>query len=143
PYPENPPPHRMMDYDHARGYLHSRTLKWSYPTMRGRWGDTWQSAVSRKPAEELVASLAAAGFSGLYVDRFGYADGGMELEKDLARVLGRAPIVSGQGRLAFYNLTDYAARLKQRYAEPDWQALQERVLALQPVNFVPAEATGP
>src|SRR5262245_1664431 len=85
PYPENPPPHRMMDYDHARGYLHSRTLKWSYPTMRGRWGDTWQSAVSRKPPEELVASLAAAGFSGLYVDRFGYADSAAELERDLDR----------------------------------------------------------
>src|SRR5262249_14603353 len=82
PYPENPPPHRMMDYDHARGYLHSRTLKWSYPTMRGRWGDTWQSAVSRKPPAELVAALALAGFSGLYIDRFGYADNAAELEKD-------------------------------------------------------------
>jgi hypothetical protein len=143
PYPENPPPHRMMDYDHARGYLHSRTLKWSYPTMRGRWGDNWQSAVSRKAPDELVATLALAGFSGLYIDRFGYADGAAELEKDLARVLRRPPIVSRQGRLAFYNLTDYAARLKQRYPDQDWPALRERVLTLQPVNFVPAEATGP
>ena len=30
PFPEHPPVHGMIDYDHLRGYLHSDTLGWSY-----------------------------------------------------------------------------------------------------------------
>ena len=60
PFPENPPVQQMSDYDHLRGALHSRTLKWSYPTMRGRWGDTWQRAIAQKRVDAAKTALEAA-----------------------------------------------------------------------------------
>ena len=34
-FPEVPPRHRLQPYDALRPYLHSRTLHWSFPSMRG------------------------------------------------------------------------------------------------------------
>ena len=74
PFPENGPTHRMRDYDHFRPYLHSRTLHWSYGAIRGREVDRWQRSVAKLSPVAMVDRLRRAGFSGLYVDRFGYDD---------------------------------------------------------------------
>jgi phosphoglycerol transferase len=103
-FPENPPVERMRDYDHLRAYMHSRTLRWSYPTMRGRPGHDWQKAVAAMPADQLVPTLIQAGFQGIYIDRYGYADGAAQLEADLGRRLSCPPLVSRDGRLAFFQL---------------------------------------
>jgi phosphoglycerol transferase len=102
---ESLPAARMQLYDHGRAYLHSRSLRWTYGAMQGRECDRWQRAVLAKPPEEMVRELAAAGFSGIYVDRFGYADGGVELEAGLRRTLGGPCLVSSDGRFAFYAMT--------------------------------------
>ena len=113
PFPENGPTHRMLDYDHFRPYFHSRTLHWSYGAMRGRETDRWQRLVAALPPVEMVDRLRRAGFSGVYLDRFGYEDDdARQLEAVLRVYLGTAPIVSADGRLCFF-------RISPRQGTPD------------------------
>jgi phosphoglycerol transferase len=103
-FPECPDPQRMTVYNHLRAYLHSRTLRWSFGGMRGREGDLWCQRVAGLPVPEQVRALAGAGFQGVWVDRFGFADGGAALEAQLAALLGTQPLISINGRLVFYPL---------------------------------------
>lgn len=108
-FPEAVPLFRLQAYDHLRGFLHSSSLSWSYGVMRGR-GDEWLETVSRQPTEAMLPRLTEAGFDGVYVDRFGYQDGGQRIESELAERLGVAPMVSADGRRAFFSLASVAAR---------------------------------
>jgi phosphoglycerol transferase len=98
PFPEHPPVHRMVDYDHLRGYLHSDTLGWSYGGVKGRAAD-WQQRLVGLPLDELAKSVAGVGFDGLWVDRYGYSDPGI-----IESYLGAADLVSADGRLVVYDL---------------------------------------
>jgi phosphoglycerol transferase len=128
PFPEYPHVNKMVDYDHLRGYLHSDGLFWSYGTMKHREGDLWLQRVSALPTDELLQALSLAGFSGIYLDRNGYEDGGGAKEAEFAAALQSQPLVSGNGRLIFFNLADYTRRLQGRYSESEWQTRQEQAL---------------
>ena len=104
PWPEGGKQESMEDYSHLIGYLHSSSLRWSYGGMKGRDGDRWHRALSRKPLEEQVRIAAQSGFGGIYVDRTGYADAGAAVEGTLRKLLGEPRVVSSNGRLAFYRL---------------------------------------
>jgi hypothetical protein len=97
-------PGKLFDYDPLRPYLHSSSLRWSYPTMRGRAGEPWVSAVSQLPSDELLREVSDFGFAGVLVDRIGYPDEGKEIEAALGKRLGAGPMVSNNGRLAFFDL---------------------------------------
>ena len=106
PFPEKKPESRMLDYDHLRGYLHSRELRWSYGAMKGRDGDLWQKNVATMQTKAMVAALVSAGFNGIYVDRFGYADRGAQLETELSETLSATPIVSSNQRFSFLSFAN-------------------------------------
>jgi phosphoglycerol transferase len=108
--------HHLYDYELFRAYLHSKSLRWSYGAMRNREVDRWQGAVVQKPLPQLVETLALAGFSGIYIDRNGFADAGAALEAGLSSLLGSKPLVSENRRLAFFNLTAYRQLLRNRSA---------------------------
>jgi phosphoglycerol transferase len=102
PFPEGPAIHRMRLYDHLRGYLHSKTLRWSFGAMRFREGDTWQKHMAAKPLGELVEALQSADFHGIYLDRYGYPDQGAEVETSLSALLQTRPLISANQRLVFF-----------------------------------------
>jgi phosphoglycerol transferase len=102
---------RMFDYDHFRGYLHSKSLRWSYGAMKGRPGGDWLAELQAKPVEEVLPAVARAGFRGLWLDRFGYEDAGGKAVTALQRLLGEQPLSSRNGRFLFFDLRDYARRL--------------------------------
>jgi phosphoglycerol transferase len=131
PFPEDGGLHKMHDYDHLRGYLHSKNLRWSYGTIRNREPDRAQQLVATLPTEEFVKALSFGGFSGIYLDRYGYEDNGAAKEAELANVLQAQPLVSPNGRLAFFNLTDYTAKLRGQYPDSEWKAKQE--ISLYPI----------
>ena len=133
PFPESPPRHRMPDYALFRGYLHSRTLRWSYGAIRGRQGDSWQQQLVEQPLDIMLETLVFADFQGIYVDRYGYPDHGVELETRLSLSLGPAH-VSANDRLAFFPLRSFSTRLRERYGPEEWP--QRRRLALYPVFAV-------
>ena len=106
PFPEPQPafaPPGLGPYGMARPYLHSHDLRWSYGLMKGRAGD-WQWAAVQLPPAQLARGLAAAGFSGIYIDRGGYVDGATHLVRALTDAVGTAPLSSPDGRLAFFDL---------------------------------------
>jgi phosphoglycerol transferase len=95
---------QMHDFNHFRGYYHSRRLRWSYGAMRGREVERWQSSLAPLPIPQLVARLTEAGFRGIYVNRSGHARYGEAVVRDLASRLGPPPIVSADGELVFFRL---------------------------------------
>jgi hypothetical protein len=74
-FPESPALHKMAAYEHARGYLMTDTLYWSYGAVKGREADAWQKDVAdlmaREP-ERLLERIVARGFDGLLVDGRGF-----------------------------------------------------------------------
>lgn len=112
-YPEDPVQHRMAADNQLRPYLLSEDLRWSFGGMRGRESD-WQVASAAQPVPEFLDSIAAVGFDGVLVDRFGYGDGGTAIERELGAALGPPLVVSDDARLAFYDLRAFRAALPAR-----------------------------
>jgi phosphoglycerol transferase len=110
PFPESPPINTMPDYAYFRGYLHSHQLRWSAAAMKGRPVAIWQESVSTKPLHEFLNEIILAGFSGLYIDRSGYADQGKTLESELIALLNEKPLMSPMNDLIFFDLRQYAKK---------------------------------
>ena len=125
PFPEHPPMSKMLDYDHLRAYVHSENIHWSYPAMRGRNTLNWQIDITETPIitqidqiylnqwknyhknipiEKIINNLSAYGFKGIYIDRFGFEDNGIAIEKALNEKLKSKPIISDNQRMSFYLL---------------------------------------
>jgi len=130
-FPEVPRVRNMYDYDHLRGYVHSRNLRWSFGSIKNRDTDRAQERVASLPPEQLVQELAFGGFTGLYLDRFGYEDQGVSLEAEFSKILQAKPLSSPNGRLLFYNLSDYGRSLRGKYSESEWEVRKE--LSFHPV----------
>jgi phosphoglycerol transferase len=104
PYPENGPIHQMRDYEQIYGYLHSKNIHWSYGAIKGRESDYWYKDLIMKPINLQIKILEAAGFSGIVINRNGYADNAQAVEQSLRDFLHVAPIVSDNQKLAFFKL---------------------------------------
>jgi phosphoglycerol transferase len=111
---------RMAAYDHGHAYMHSRSLRWSWGAMGGRNGN-WQAEVQNLGPRALVRTLALAGFSGIWIDRFGYepppghdpADAPLRPspEAGVVRAAGEEAVTSEDGRHAFVPLESARRRL--------------------------------
>jgi len=109
PWPEGGTTAGVVDQDLWRGFLHSTALRWSFGGMRGRDAD-WQEYTTRQPVPAMVDAITAAGFDGIALDRQGYAD--QSVETGIAAALGGAqPMLSADGRLAFYDLRPHRDQL--------------------------------
>jgi len=103
-YPEQPPIVNMPDYAQMVGYLHSETLRWSYGAVRGRESDAWIQNINKYPFEKQIDILKSSGFSGIYIDRRGYMDKGVFIEKEIRAILGSEPLVSDDGFKSFFKI---------------------------------------
>ena len=126
-FPESPRLLRMRDYDPLAGYLHADAgLRWSYGAMKNRPTD-WQAALAGKPLEEQVRGAAAAGFEGLWVDGFGFADTPVTLAT-LTKLTGSPPITSDGGRFSFFDLRPFATALRGELGAERFRALGRATL---------------
>lgn len=134
PYPETPPVVRMRDYDLLRGYDHDDgTLRWSYAGIKGRPESDWQLALrDRVDPVKALPALLGVGYDGVWVDTFGYADGGADIRARLQRATRSRPLESENHRLLFFDLRGYKARLARSEAELD--ADTKRVLGFDPAK---------
>ena len=134
PFPESPKTGKMFDYDHARGFLQTEGLRWSYGAMRGRDDEAWQKLLTSKPVPEMVESITLSGFQGLYLNREGYNDSKVEMEIESA--LGKPQFTSENGRLVFFDLRSLENQLRAKYTD---QFAAKREEALHPLLLVWAE----
>lgn len=85
------------------------------------------------PPELLVPMVSAAGFQGIYVDRFGYADDGSAVETQLRQILGVAPsFASPNDRLFFFDMRSYNEELRAEHPRSQIAALA--TVALRPLQ---------
>ncbi len=103
PYPEAGTLHALDDYELSRGYLNTRTLRWSYGAMKGRAGDDWLALMSLREPEDQVDLAARSGFGAIYLDRRGYVDAGA-VDAALRRRLGSPIAQSDDGHRAVYRV---------------------------------------
>jgi phosphoglycerol transferase len=120
-FPEAGLCHHLEDYELLRPYLHTRTLRFSYGSMAGRETDQWHAEVAKLPLPEKVERLALVGFSAIYLDRAGYTDNGAEIEAELSRLLGTAPVVSQSGRQCFFDMRGYIRSHRERLGGSEWE----------------------
>jgi hypothetical protein len=128
-YPENGQRNGIADYGLFKGYFHSTSLKWSYGAVHGRPAD-WLGGHTALSAEQVATAAAAAGFSGVYVDRFGYSgpDAGTTTAA-LEQVAGPgASLVSADQRLQFLDLRPAAGRLAARTTASERAQLADALL---------------
>jgi phosphoglycerol transferase len=108
PFPEHGFTNKMQDYDPFRGYIYSDDLRWSYGAMEGRPADDWQKRVASLPVQEMLDTIAAAGFKGVYVDTMGYADKAENLTGRFRGLLGVIPVRSADQRFIFFPMKNAA-----------------------------------
>lgn len=127
----------MLYYDPGRMYVHSRTLRWSWGGFIGRQHD-WGRAVDALPAAEKVRTLALAGFSGLWVDRWGYTGHQrptyQQVEAELAAEVGEPFAASSRGRYAFASMVGYRQRLEAELGSERLARARREVLADMPIS---------
>jgi phosphoglycerol transferase len=131
-YVEHPPIHQMFSYDMLRPYLHSRDLRWSYGAMKGRGCAYWQKNVAGNPTDQMLRDLGVAGFAGIYIDRAALTDHGDHLERGLLSLLSVQPLVSENGRFAFFDLAEHIRKLRDQYTDDEWEALKQAALVQRP-----------
>jgi phosphoglycerol transferase len=137
----------MSSYALLTPYLHSRTLRWSFGAIRGRATDRWQKDIALLSVGEMVQSLAAAGFSAIYIDRSGYPDRAEILEDNLTEMLQRRPLSSPDQGIAVFSLVEWAKRYRESFTAKEWADKREAVLhpvvlSLWPRGFSEAESWG-
>ncbi|MEL7210277.1 MAG: hypothetical protein AAGK32_18940, partial [Actinomycetota bacterium] len=121
-YPE-PSDASLLAYDHFRAYLHTDETAWSHGAMRGRPASTWQRQLEVLPSAVVLDGLAAIGFDGLYVDKWGYADEGAHLRR-----LVPDPVTLEDDRQFYYSLAERSADLARRTTPEERAALADEVL---------------
>ena len=131
PFPEDSVP-GIEGYEPFRPYLHSKKLRWSYGTIKGRENDRWQKLITNQPTEQFLETISLAGFSGVYIDRRGYTDNGAEMETKLANLLDTRPLVSADGQMVFLNMGGYNRKLAEKYGT---EIESKRNIALHPLTL--------
>jgi phosphoglycerol transferase len=131
-FPEAGPRQQMVDYEHLKGYFHSRHLRWSYGAMTGRGAYWWQDALMKEPMARRLDRLVLAGFRGIWINRDAYPDRGASVSEPYRKALAVEPLVSADDRLEFFSLVDRASALREQLAAEGWQREMHRAL---PVIF--------
>jgi hypothetical protein len=134
----------LVENDLLRGYLHSKDLRWSFGAMKGRPED-WADDLAGKPTATVLDAAAEAGFAGLYIDRYGYADRAAALENEIRARLGSEPLVSADGRHSFFDLRAHRRRLEATHPPAQLAAFRRAVLQplqLERRGFIPLERSG-
>jgi hypothetical protein len=144
PFPESRQVVDLYENDLLRGYLLSRDLRWSAGATKGRPED-WVDDLAGLPTTTILDAAASAGFAGLLIDRYGYADRAAALENELRARLGTEPIVSQYGRHSFFDLREYSRRLRAAHTPAEVAAFRRTVLRplrLERSGFIPLERSG-
>ena len=116
-WPESAPVHNLYCYEHARGYMHTQTLRWSFGSMKGRETDEWYRRVAVLPTEQMLEHAAKAGFEAILLDKRGYTPARAEaLHQQLNRVLGGGrQVAHADGKQILFDLRPYRDWLRPQF----------------------------
>ncbi len=83
-FPEVVPPHELQDYEFFRPYIGTRSLRFTYGSLKGRCRGRWQRDTAALSTAEMARRLEQYGFSAVYLHRRGFADRGEAVLTELA-----------------------------------------------------------
>ncbi|PLX27592.1 hypothetical protein C0581_03265 [Candidatus Parcubacteria bacterium] len=104
-FPESEPIENMGDYEHFRAYLQTKHIKWSYSSIKGREGDTWNKSLIDLDPPEFIEELKEKGFNGLYINKRGYKNYGKDIENIYTKLLDKEPARNYNDTLIFFDIT--------------------------------------
>lgn len=113
----------MTDYEHFRPYLHSKDLRFSYGSNKGRTRERWQAEAVSLGMSGLVHLLETYGFSAVLINRAAYADNGNALLAEL-RAAGRSAILVDAPRLVAVALAPSPRRVLPPDFDRHWYDLE-------------------
>lgn len=99
-FPEQGSIYAMGDYAHSVGPLYSNNTRWSYGTWRETRAMAWIQDVARDPTD--FPRMRKFGFSGIWIDRNGFADRGELLVAEIEKKNGKLSLSSDDGRRVFF-----------------------------------------
>lgn len=109
-FPEAPNKEGLISYDLGKGFLHSRTTKWSYGCAAGRDGCEFLDDLAKQPLLLQLEVARFLGFAGVFVDRRGYKDHATDLIAEMDRHLAGATRAEDEDRsMIFYSLVSLPA----------------------------------
>ena len=141
PFPEGGQQAGLFENDLLRGYLHSDDLRWSFGATKGR-PEEWVDDLAGLPTATVLDAAAAAGFAGLYIDRFGYQDGGACARKRGARPVGAEPTRQRVGPTLVLRPQGVRRRLEAAHSPEQLAAFRQAVLepfGFEESGFLPLE----
>jgi phosphoglycerol transferase len=118
---------QMLTFDHARPYLASSHLHWSWPSFSWQHRK-WLDKVEGLKGERLAEALILSKFRLIWVDRFGYADNGKRTISSLTAVGARELLPGAHPRYVVLDLTEVAARLQRRLDAEEFARRQAALL---------------
>lgn len=127
-FPHSNPPGTIKGLDSMKPYLHTHAIRWSYPTMKGRFWDNWQVAVIASEPVDLLGHIFATGFTGLLIDGHGYADGGSMIVDQYRNLTGVTPVISSDNRYAFFDLTRLMEEKKKAITGTQYENEKEQYI---------------
>ena len=126
---------RMLPYDQARAYLHSKTLRWSWGAMAGRNHD-WTKVTAELPLDQFIERIIFAGFGGLLIDRYGYKDS--EVEQSVLGYLGPSSKFDLGGRWVFFDLRAFRDKLEGSLSSEERARREELAKRPTHVKWLPS-----
>jgi hypothetical protein len=126
---------RMLPYDQARAYLHSKTLRWSWGAMSGR-NHNWAQITAELPLHEFIERIIFAGFGGLLIDRYGYKHS--EVEQSVLGCLGPASKFDLGGRWVFFDLRAFRDKLEGSLSSEERSRREELAKRPTRVEWLPS-----
>ena len=111
-YPEGWRLHTYDAYEFMKPYLESTSLRFNLGGMKGRDGDRLYRSLAQRSLATQVSVIRKLGFSGIYVDRTGFADGGTAVVASLIALLGPdAATWRSDNRVVYFDLHNDVAAL--------------------------------
>lgn len=127
-FPENGYINNLPDASHFQGFVFTDSLRWSYGGIKGIDTAAEKLYTNDGMSESFLEGLVDAGFSGIYINTAGYADGGEKIQS-FYNSRGLKPIISADKTLLFYNISDLEVDRDKAYQErikiPGFEFLQD------------------
>lgn len=126
-FPPDPGMKRMLPYDHAKPFLWSSGLMWSWPSF-SRQHRSWLGQLNGLEGEALAESLVLSKFDLIWIDRFGYEDNGDKIISSLL-LTGATEVAAGASqRYTVLSLFPIEKKLKMQLGEVAFEKQSEKIL---------------
>ena len=123
PYPET---HLLGDfhgYSQARGFVHAKTMKFSFGAMRGRDVDQLHRELAASSPDVMVKRLVFNGFDLVFLDRRGFTpDIASRLESGFRGELGLPLMETDESRQLVFDLRPLKSRMERDAGEAGFRA---------------------